>query len=77
MNLSREFTQEVDGKAIHFKATYNPATHTFRIEENSESIYEFVYNMASKEWKAIGDPQPSVSVDQLAIWVQESFGIFV
>ena len=77
MNLSREFAKEVGEELINFNVTYNPSTHTFKVVENSESVYELTYNMATKEWKAIGDLQPSVSVDQLAIWVQESFGIFV
>lgn len=77
MNLSREFTQEVDGKAIHFKATYNPSTHTFIVVENGELSYELIFNMENRDWKTSGGSKPSVSVDELAIWVQESFGIFV
>lgn len=77
MNLSREFTQEVDGKVIHFKATYDPVTHTFRMVENGELSYELIFNMESRDWKISGGSEPSISVDELAQRVQQSFGVFV
>lgn len=77
MNLSREFTQEIDGNTINFKATYNPATHAFSVVENGESSYELIFNMETRTWKISGGPEPSISVDQLAQQVQQSFGVFV
>lgn len=77
MNLSREFTQEVDGNTINFRATYNPATHAFSVVENGELSYELIFNMENRDWKTSGGSEPSIPVDQLAQRVQQSFGVFV
>lgn len=77
MNLSREFTREIAGKEVNFHVTYNPVTHTFGVVENGAPAYELSFNMNNREWKTAGNHNSSVSVEQLAVWVQESFGIFV
>lgn len=77
MNLTRTFSREIEGKIIDFSATYDPSTHTFKVEEQGRGSYTLIYNMNNREWTTSGDIEPSVSVNQLALWVQESFGIFV
>lgn len=77
MNLTRIFSREIGGKAINFSVTYDPTTHTFEVEEQGRGSYTLIYHMNNRQWTTNGDIQPSVSVDQLALWVQESFGIFV
>lgn len=77
MNLSREFTQEVDGKSVNFNVTYNPETHFFNVVEDDKSHYTLTFNPTTREWKTADGPEPSISVDQLAHLVQKSFGIFV
>ncbi|MBD1426872.1 hypothetical protein [Sphingobacterium arenae] len=77
MNLSREFTQEVNGTTISFQVTYNPRTHFFAVVENQEIHYTLVFDPATKEWMTKDGPQPAIPVDQLAQLVQKSFGVFV
>lgn len=77
MNLSRQFTQEVDGKPVNFNVTYNPETHFFTVVEDNKSSYTLSFNLSTREWKTADGPKPSVPVDQLAHLVQKSFGVFV
>jgi len=77
MNLSREFTQEVNGTTINFQVTYNPHTHFFAVIENQKTHYTLGFNPATKEWTTKDGPQPAIPVAQLAQLVQKSFGVFV
>lgn len=77
MNLSREFTQEVSGKEVHFHVTYNPQTHFFTVIEDETATYTLSFNMQTREWKSSDGPEPSLPVDQLAVLIQKSFGVFV
>lgn len=77
MNLSREFTEEVNGKSIDFNVTYDPKTHFFAVVENNVSSYTLSFDPGTRTWKAAGDTEPSIPVDQLAHLVQKSFGVFV
>ncbi|MBD1433630.1 hypothetical protein H8B06_12395 [Sphingobacterium sp. DN00404] len=77
MNLSREFTQEVNGTTINFQVTYNPQTHFFAVVEDEDIHYTLGFNPATKEWTTKDGPQPAIPVDQLAQLVQKSFGVFV
>lgn len=77
MNLSREFTQEVDGKPVDFSVTYNPETHFFRVVEDDGPSYILTFSPTTKEWKTTDGPEPAISVDELAHLVQKSFGVFV
>lgn len=77
MNLSREFTQEINGKEVHFQVNYNPQTHFFTVIEDGAATYTLSFNMETREWKSSEDPEPSLPVDQLALLIQKSFGVFV
>jgi len=77
MDLSREFTQEIDGGPIHFKVSYDPQTHVFKVVEDNKPHYTLTFNPTTREWTTIDGPEPSIPVDQLAHLVQKSFGVFV
>jgi hypothetical protein len=77
MNLSREFSCEVDGQIIMFLVTYNPQTHTFRVVENGQREYELIFDLNSRTWETKGDFSSSLPLDTLAELVQKSFGVFV
>jgi len=77
MNLSRAFTEEVEGRLIHFNVTYNPATHFFDVVEDGQARYTLTFNPATRTWATVDGSEPSIPVDQLAHLVQESFGVFV
>lgn len=77
MNLNREFTQEVDGKTINFKVSYDVQTHFFKVVEDDKPHYTLTFNASTREWTTVDGPEPSIPVDQLAHLVQKSFGVFV
>lgn len=77
MNLSREFTQEVDGKSVNFNVSYDPQTHFFRVIEDDKPHYILAFNPSTREWTTSDGPEPTIPVDQLAHLVQKSFGVFV
>lgn len=77
MNLSREFTQEIDGKTVNFNVSYDPQTHVFKVVEDNKSHYTLTFNPTTREWTTVDGPEPSIPVDQLAHLVQKSFGVFV
>lgn len=77
MDLSREFTQEVNGMIINFQVTYDPRTHFFTVVENQDVHYTLGFNPTTKEWTTKDGPEPAIAVDQLAQLVQKSFGVFV
>lgn len=77
MNLSREFTQEVDGKTTKFHVTYDPVTHFFKVVEDDQASYSLVFDMTTRAWTTADGPEPSIPVLELARLVQQSFGVFV
>ena len=77
MNLSRQFSLEVNGTPISFVATYNPMTHFFTITENESASYMLLFNPADRSWSTAEGPEPSIPVEELAKLVQQSFGVFV
>jgi hypothetical protein len=54
MDLSRIFTAEVNGKQVHFKATYNPQTHFFNVIEDDSHSYTLAFDPNTKVWTATG-----------------------
>jgi hypothetical protein len=62
---------------VHFKATYNPQTHFFNVIEDDSHSYTLAFDPNTKVWTATGGQEPAIPVDQLALLVQKSFGVFV
>lgn len=77
MNLSRTFTQEVNGRTINFHVTYDLQTHFFNVVEDDQLSYTLQFNPETKAWTTSGRSEPSIPVSQLAQLVQQSFGVFV
>lgn len=77
MNLSREFTHDINGKSVNFHVAYNPQTHFFIVTEDNNASYKVTFNMATREWKSSEGPEPSIPVEQLSQLIQKSFGVFV
>lgn len=75
-SLTREFKKDVNGKEIHFEATYNPMTHQFVVKENQDYTYQLIFDMQTRVWSTEGN-EPSIPVDELAQSVQQSFGVFI
>ncbi len=78
MNFTRKFQHNVNGQSIEFEATYNPQTHDFRIlDSGREEPYDLSFDMQARVWSIRDGKSSSLPVDELAIQVQKSFGMFV
>lgn len=77
MDLNRTFTHTHMERDIKFSVTYDPQTHSFNVVEDDSKNYILNYNPATKSWTTTEDPMPSIPVNELAILVQQHFGVFV
>jgi len=77
MDLNRTFTHDHMGRIIKFSVTYDPQTHSFNVVEDESINYLLSYNPSTKEWTTTEDPMPSIPVNELALLVQQSFGVFI
>ena len=64
-------------REIKFSVTYDPQTHSFSVVEADSINYMLFYNPANKEWTTSEDPMPTIPVNELALLVQQNFGVFV
>jgi hypothetical protein len=77
MDLNRTFTHNHMDREIKFSVTYDPQTHSFSVVEDDSINYMLFYNPANKEWTTSEDPMPTIPVNELALLVQQNFGVFV
>jgi len=75
--LTKEFDLEVEGTTIPFVVEYDLQTHSFQVSENGKEPYRLLFNMENKSWSTSPEGATAVPVEELALKVQQSFGIFV
>ena len=77
MDLNRTFTHNHMERMIKFSVTYAPKTHSFNVIEDDKINYLLFFNTSNKVWSTSEDPMPTIPVNELAILVQQNFGVFV
>ena len=76
-NLRREFTKEINGEEVLFEVQYDPMKHNFTVTENTLVQYKLLFDPTTRVWTTAEGPEPSISVEELAAAVQQSFGVQV
>lgn len=77
MDLTRTFQKQFNDRLINICAQYDMKTHGFNIVEDDGISYQLHFDKEHRRWFIIGTQQPTVPVDDLAHWVQESYGYFL
>ena len=76
-NLRREFSKEINGEKTLFEVQYDPMTHNFTVTENTLVQYKLLFDPTTRVWTTTDGPEPSIPVEDLAVAVQQSFGVQV
>jgi len=77
MELTRTFLKEYNNRQISIRAQYDMHTHGFQIVEDDVISYQLHFDPEHRRWFVSDDHKPTVPVDVLARWVQESYGYFL